>query len=65
MITCFVCGLQIEPDAEGRVRYEGTVWPDSQEWAWGPVPVHDACRMSVPVADVGDPYWEYRPEDSA
>lgn len=60
MTDCAVCRQPIKPDAQGRVRYEGTVWPGSDEWAWGPVPVHDACRTGVPVPDIGDPQWEWR-----
>lgn len=60
MTNCYVCKQPIKPNELGLIRYEGTVYPDTETWAWGPVPVHDECRTEVPVADIGDPQWEWR-----
>jgi hypothetical protein len=57
---CHVCEQHIEPDAYGRIRFEGvTEAPRGKAWVWGPVAVHEDCRMGVvtPYDDkIGDGY---------
>lgn len=43
--TCHVCTRAVEPDPEGKVRLEGVTPDDSKAWVWGPVPVHEDCRL--------------------
>lgn len=57
--TCHVCGQAVQPDAEGKVRLEGITPADSKAWVWGPVPLHEDCRVSLttPYDDqIGDGY---------
>lgn len=69
---CYVCHLPVEPDAKGRVRVEG-VCPegDRMTWTWGPVVVHEQCRLRVrtPFDDrIGDGFmslWERLPVQDA
>jgi len=45
--TCHVCSQPIEPDSEGKVRLEGITPEDSRAWVWGPVTVHEDCRLRL------------------
>jgi hypothetical protein len=58
--TCHVCSEHIEPDDRGHIRLEGiTKQPKGMAWVWGPVPVHEPCRLKLrtPYDDqVGDGY---------
>jgi hypothetical protein len=63
--VCHVCTLPVLPDVQGRVRVEGITLQDQpKQWVWGPVVVHEDCRMDVrtPYDDeVGGAYvstWE-------
>lgn len=48
MATCYVCNQPIEPDGRGRIRIEGiTPLGDRRAWGWGPVPVHEPCRLDL------------------
>lgn len=45
---CEICGKPIEPNADGKIRVEGiTHQAPPRPWAWGPVPVHEECRLLV------------------
>jgi hypothetical protein len=45
---CHVCNETITPDADGRIRVEGiTEGANRKAWVWGPVTVHDACRLRL------------------
>lgn len=64
--TCHVCGQRVQPDADGRIRVEGvTENPKGKAWVWGPVVVHDPCRLKLrtPYDDeIGGRYrstWEW------
>ncbi len=63
--ACHVCHEQVEPDDDGKVQVEGVSHVDMPKaWVWGPVVVHDQCRLRVktPFDDrVGGEYmalWE-------
>ncbi len=45
--TCHVCRQTVQPDAEGKVRLEGITQGDSLAWVWGPVSVHEDCRLRL------------------
>ena len=45
--TCHVCSQTVHPDDEGTVRLEGITPDDSKVWVWGPVPVHEDCRLDL------------------
>ena len=46
--TCAVCDKGIEPDAKGKVRLEGVTHSSAPKaWVWGPVPVHEDCRLTL------------------
>ena len=57
---CQVCGDVVSPDQEGKIRFEGvTEAPKGKAWVWGPVVVHDGCRLQLvtPFDDrIGDGY---------
>lgn len=45
---CGVCGERIEPDDHGKVRLEGVTHESAPKaWVWGPVPVHEDCRLRL------------------
>ena len=51
-VRCYVCHHSIEPNAQGEVRFEGVTLnfePASgvQGWVWGPVAVHEDCRLQL------------------
>jgi hypothetical protein len=49
---CHVCQDAVEPDEAGKVRFEGiTEAPKGKAWVWGPVAVHEQCRL-----DLATPY---------
>lgn len=58
--VCHVCGKTVEPDAQGQVRLEGvTEAPKGMVWVWGPVAVHEQCRLllNTPYDDkIGNGY---------
>lgn len=46
--TCAVCDTAVLPNAEGKIRLEGiTEGETGMAWVWGPVPVHDPCRLHL------------------
>jgi hypothetical protein len=46
--VCEVCGERIEPDARGKIRLEGVTHQSAPKaWVWGPVPVHEDCRLRL------------------
>jgi hypothetical protein len=46
--VCAVCSKEVEPDLRGEVRLEGiTEAPKGKAWVWGPVPVHEDCRLEL------------------
>lgn len=55
---CHVCSRAIDPDDRGEVRFEGiTQTTAARPWVWGPVAVHEQCRLDLktPFDDkVGD-----------
>jgi hypothetical protein len=62
---CEVCKKLVLPDARGKIRLEGvTQIGTPKAWVWGPVPVHEECRLHphTPYDDqIGDGYistWE-------
>lgn len=58
--TCAVCRGTILPNDSGKVRLEGvTESPRGKAWVWGPVPVHENCRLDLATPfdeGVGDRY---------
>lgn len=59
MTKCYVCAIEIEPDDNGRIRYEMVTDTTTREVVWGPEPVHEPCRvrLSTPVDDkIGEGY---------
>lgn len=44
---CFVCSRVIKQDEEGLIRTEGMLKSGTKAWEWGPVPVHDDCRLNL------------------
>lgn len=64
MTECYVCQRPIVPGPKG-IRYEGTTWGNSSRWTFGPVPVHDDCRMDLKTPHDGKrehaPGYEWRP----
>lgn len=67
--VCHVCGRVIVADPDGRIRYEGVTDTKTRMWIWGPVPVHDPCRLYVKTpfdTSIGNgkhlPTWEKREE---
>jgi hypothetical protein len=64
---CFVCSRFIRPGADGLIQFEGVSDAKTNMWVWGPVPVHDPCRLvlSTPFdTSIGNgaylPAWERR-----
>ena len=62
---CEVCKQPINPDARGKIRVEGVTHVSAPKaWVWGPVTVHEECRLHLhtPYEDqIGDGYistWE-------
>jgi len=46
IFNCEVCGNPIEPNAVGRIRLEGVTHDSAPKaWVWGPVAVHEDCRV--------------------
>jgi hypothetical protein len=46
--TCAVCHQGIEPDVRGKIRLEGVTHTKAPKaWVWGPVPVHEDCRLTL------------------
>lgn len=46
--VCAVCDHLIEPDPRGKVRLEGVTHQKAPKaWVWGPVPVHEDCRLTL------------------
>jgi hypothetical protein len=44
--VCEVCKHAIPPDDRGKIRLEGVTHLSAPKaWVWGPVPVHDKCRL--------------------
>lgn len=43
---CVVCLETIKPSVDGTLRIEG-INTGSGEWAWGPYPVHEPCRLNI------------------
>lgn len=47
-LSCHVCGEQVAPGDDGKVRLEGISHIDTPKaWVWGPVIVHDDCRLHL------------------
>jgi hypothetical protein len=45
---CHVCGAEVAPDARGKIRLEGITHESAPKaWVWGPVPVHEDCRLKL------------------
>ena len=64
-MTCHVCHELVEPGGDGKVQIEGVAHVDTPKaWVWGPVVVHDPCRLNLktPFDDkIGGEYmtlWE-------
>lgn len=55
---CYVCSRSVAPGRDGKVQREGiTTERPPGGWVWGPVVVHDDCRLELttPLDDlVGD-----------
>jgi hypothetical protein len=46
--VCEVCKKPITPDARGKIRLEGVTHKSAPKaWVWGPVAVHDECRLNL------------------
>jgi hypothetical protein len=46
--VCEVCGERIQPDHQGKIRLEGVTHANARKaWLWGPVPVHEDCRLRL------------------
>lgn len=46
--NCYVCDKPLQLDKLGRVRLEGvTVGSGKGPWVFGPVLVHDPCRLEL------------------
>lgn len=67
-LRCYVCAGPVQPDGAGQVRLEGITEPDkSHDWVWGPVVVHEDCRVHVTTPydeEIGGRYcatWEKVP----
>ncbi len=65
MVECHVCHGEMAPDSVGKILWSGvTEAPKGKAWVWGPVPVHEACRLDLetPYDDrIGDGFiltWE-------
>ncbi len=44
--NCEVCGKPIEPNSDGKIRTEGITHQSTPKaWVWGPVTVHEECRL--------------------
>ena len=47
ILYCYVCHKMIDPH-QRRIRWEGvTRAPEQSTWIWGPVPVHEDCRLRL------------------
>lgn len=47
-VTCHVCHEQVEAGCDGKVQLEGVSHVDTPKaWVWGPVVVHDDCRLGL------------------
>ena len=61
--TCHVCHERVEAGRDGKVQLEGVSHVDTPKaWIWGPVVVHDHCRVQVktPFDDqIGWSTWLY------
>jgi hypothetical protein len=46
--VCAVCDERIEPDDSDEVRLEGVTHQSAPKaWVWGPVTVHEDCRLRL------------------
>jgi hypothetical protein len=46
--VCEVCKRPIIPDARGKIRLEGVTHRSAPKaWVWGPVAVHEDCRLNL------------------
>jgi hypothetical protein len=46
--VCEVCERAVSPDDHGKIRLEGVTHERAPKaWVWGPVPVHDECRLDL------------------
>jgi|ERR1035441_3106343 hypothetical protein len=46
--VCEVCKQTISPDARGEIRLEGVTHVSAPKaWVWGPVTVHEECRLHL------------------
>lgn len=46
--TCHVCHQHVEAGRDGKVQLEGVSHVGTPKaWVWGPVVVHDDCRVQV------------------
>lgn len=46
--SCYVCHEPVAPGRDGQMQCEGIYRLGKPEaWVWGPVVVHDECRLDV------------------
>ena len=58
--VCAVCDRHIEPDPQGKVRLEGVTHRKAPKaWVWGPVPVHEDCRLTLQTPYDGEVGIDY------
>jgi hypothetical protein len=69
-MNCHVCGRLVASDVRGEVQHEAVARREDKHVVWGPVVVHDDCRLDV-VTPYDDTPWTYlmgyraRPEDAS
>lgn len=47
VLRCHACKREIQPGKSGRVRVEAITVLGTMDCVWGPVPVHEACRLNL------------------
>lgn len=64
---CHVCSRPIRAGRDGLIQFEGVTDAKTNMWLWGPVPVHDPCRLVLKTpydTSIGNgkylPAWERR-----